>query len=202
MKWTDAQHYCREHHTDLLSVRNPTENQEVQSMVPAGKLAWIGLLGDSWRWSDGGHSLYRYQWQGLVDNLGEGPNCVYIYNRKWSVRSCDTKSMFLCYCKCFICWCKLYIIAINWFVDSQSHFLSKNADLSSSNMMIYCFPLFYIIGNQILSSFGLLTEQKNNKKKLKYITVGCWVDGINTLNKLLVVIVFQTMIHSQLTKTC
>ena len=103
MKWTDAQHYCREHHTDLLSVRNPTENQEVQSMVPAGKLAWIGLLGDSWRWSDGGHSLYRYQWQGLVDNLGEGPNCVYIYNRKWSVRSCDTKSMFLCYCKCFIC---------------------------------------------------------------------------------------------------
>ncbi|XP_030286340.1 uncharacterized protein LOC115589536 [Sparus aurata] len=97
MKWTDAQHYCREHHTDLLSVRNPTENQEVQSMVPAGTLAWIGLLGDSWRWSDGGHSLYRYQWQGLVDNLGGGPNCVYIYNRKWSVRSCDTKSMFLCY---------------------------------------------------------------------------------------------------------
>lgn len=68
--------------------------------------------------------------------------------------------------------------------------------------MIYCFPLIYIIGNQILSSFGLLIEQKNNKKKLKYITVGCWVDGINTLNKLLVVIVFQTTIHSQLTKTC
>lgn len=113
MKWTDAQHYCREHHTDLLSVRNPTENQEVQSMVPAGTLAWIGLLGDSWRWSDGGHSLYRYQWQGLVDNLGGGPNCVYIYNRKWSVRSCDTKSMFLCYCKCFIRLCKLYTIAIN-----------------------------------------------------------------------------------------
>lgn len=113
MKWTDAQHYCREHHTDLLSVRNPTENQEVQSMVPAGTLAWIGLLGDSWRWSDGGHSLYRYQWQGLVDNLGGGPNCVYIYNRKWSVRSCDTKSMFLCYCKCFIRLCKLYTVAIN-----------------------------------------------------------------------------------------
>ncbi|XP_073331683.1 uncharacterized protein [Pagrus major] len=97
MKWTDAQHYCREHHTDLLSVKNLTENQEVQSMVPVGKLAWIGLFGESWRWSDGSNSLYKYQWQGLVDNLGEGPNCVYIYNRKWSVRSCDTKSMFLCY---------------------------------------------------------------------------------------------------------
>uniref|UniRef100_A0A671XDT2 C-type lectin domain-containing protein n=1 Tax=Sparus aurata TaxID=8175 RepID=A0A671XDT2_SPAAU len=72
LSWSDAQ----EHHTDLLSVRNPTENQEVQSMVPAGTLAWIGLLGDSWRWSDGGHSLYRYQWQGLVDNLGGGPNFI------------------------------------------------------------------------------------------------------------------------------
>ncbi|KAI4808195.1 hypothetical protein KUCAC02_000260 [Chaenocephalus aceratus] len=84
------------HHTDLLSVRNQAENQEVQSMVPEGKLAWIGLFQDSWKWSDGSYSSFRYfsQEQPL---LGEGPNCAHVSDRKWNVRSCDTKSMFLCY---------------------------------------------------------------------------------------------------------
>nr|XP_033962441.1 uncharacterized protein LOC117464019 [Pseudochaenichthys georgianus] len=96
MNWADAQGYCRKHHTDLLSVRNQAENQEVQSMVPEGKLAWIGLFQDSWKWSDGSYSSFRYfsQEQPL---LGEGPNCAHVSDRKWNVRSCDTKSMFLCY---------------------------------------------------------------------------------------------------------
>lgn len=111
MRWTDAQRYCREHHTDLLSVRNLAENQEIQSMVPAGKLAWIGLFGDSWKWSDESNSFFRYWSQGPLDILGEGLNCVHVYDGKWGVRSCDTKSMFLCYCKCYTSSCKLYISA-------------------------------------------------------------------------------------------
>ncbi|XP_023271097.1 uncharacterized protein LOC111661679 [Seriola lalandi dorsalis] len=97
MKWAEAQHYCRQNHKDLVSVRNQAENQEVQSMVPAGKLAWIGLFGDSWKWSDGRSSLIRYWGQGQLDNLGEGPNCAYANSSTWSARSCNTKSMFLCY---------------------------------------------------------------------------------------------------------
>lgn len=108
LKWIDAQRYCREHHTDLLTMRNQSENQEIQSMVPPGKLAWIGLFGDSWKWSDGSYSLFRYQWQGPLDSSGEGPNCAHVYNRKWSVRSCNTKSMFLCYCKYYTSLYKLY----------------------------------------------------------------------------------------------
>ncbi|KAL7374933.1 hypothetical protein ABVT39_009345 [Epinephelus coioides] len=97
MKWTDAQRYCREHHTDLLSVRNQAENLEIQSMVPAGKLAWIGLFMDSWKWSDGSYSTFRYWSSGPHNSSGEGPNCAHVYHRKWNVRSCDTESMFLCY---------------------------------------------------------------------------------------------------------
>nr|XP_046237588.1 uncharacterized protein LOC124055038 [Scatophagus argus] len=97
MKWTDAQQYCREHHTDLLSVRNQIENQEIQHMVPTGKLAWIGLFGDSWKWSDGSYSSFRHEWQDPVDILGDGPNCAHVHNRSWSRRTCDTKSAFLCY---------------------------------------------------------------------------------------------------------
>ncbi|KAK5848246.1 hypothetical protein PBY51_005877 [Eleginops maclovinus] len=96
MNWAEARSYCWKHHTDLLSVRNQAENQEIQSMLPEGKLAWIGLFQDSWKWSDGSYSSFRYlsRQQPL---LGEGPNCAHVYDRKWNVRSCDTKSMFLCY---------------------------------------------------------------------------------------------------------
>lgn len=111
MNWADAQLYCREHHTDLLSVRNSAENQEIQSMVPLGMLAWIGLSGDPWIWSDGTNSSFRYEWQTPLAGLGEGPDCVYIHDGKWSIKSCDTKSMFLCYCKYFTSSCKLYISA-------------------------------------------------------------------------------------------
>lgn len=106
MKWADAQRYCREHHTDLLSLRNQNENQEVLNVVPAGKLAWIGLFGDSWKWSDGSYSPFRYQWQGPPDSLGE-LSCAHIDHRKWSIRSCNTKAMFLCYCECYASLCKI-----------------------------------------------------------------------------------------------
>lgn len=97
MKWTDAQRYCREHHTDLVSMTSLAENGEIQRMVPEGQLAWIGLFGDSWRWSDGTYSPFRYQWQGPPYSPGEGPHCARVHNRKWSVAPCNTKSMFLCY---------------------------------------------------------------------------------------------------------
>lgn len=111
MKWTDAQRYCRQYHTDLVSVRNLLDNQEIQSMVPPGKLAWIGLFTDTWKWSDGSISTFRYWLEGQPNSLEAGPNCAHVYGGKWSVRSCNTKSMFLCYCKYYTSLCKLLITA-------------------------------------------------------------------------------------------
>ncbi|XP_068444392.1 uncharacterized protein [Clinocottus analis] len=97
MKWADARRHCREHHTDLLSVRNQPENLEIQSMVPTGRPVWIGLFGDSWKWSDGSGSSFRYWSQGPINSSAEGPKCAHVHDRKWSASSCNTKSMFLCY---------------------------------------------------------------------------------------------------------
>ncbi|XP_051977098.1 uncharacterized protein LOC127639226 [Xyrauchen texanus] len=58
--WSDAQRYCRENYTDLVSIRDETENNEVKE---AGKQSnipfWIGLFSDSVEWFDGGQSAYR-----------------------------------------------------------------------------------------------------------------------------------------------
>uniref|UniRef100_A0A671YPN2 C-type lectin domain-containing protein n=1 Tax=Sparus aurata TaxID=8175 RepID=A0A671YPN2_SPAAU len=95
MNWTEAQSYCREHHTDLASVRNTAENQKVNDTVPAGHVAWIGLFRDSWKWSDGSSSSFK-DW---APGEPEGGNqaCVVVYLRSdgtWRDNPCDQNRPF------------------------------------------------------------------------------------------------------------
>ncbi|XP_062372007.1 E-selectin-like [Sardina pilchardus] len=98
--WSGAQNYCREHHTDLASVRNQRENERVQNLVPLGADAWIGLFRDAWKWSDGNKSTYS-NWQ--VDEPNHGvhdEDCVEIWtgaNSGWNDESCSKKKPFFCY---------------------------------------------------------------------------------------------------------
>ncbi|XP_045911447.1 macrophage mannose receptor 1-like [Micropterus dolomieu] len=102
MTWTEAQSYCREHFTDLASVRNMAENQKVKELVPAGGKVWIGLFRDSWKWSDGSNSSFR-----LWNQRTKEPNnnfkkeaCVaaaFNYSGKWEDFNCDFKRASICY---------------------------------------------------------------------------------------------------------
>ncbi|XP_073326616.1 mannose-binding protein C-like [Pagrus major] len=102
MTWTEAQSYCRDHHTDLASVRNTAENQEVKDVIPSGQTAWIGLFRDSWKWSDGSNSSFRYwdQIYGQPDNDGGNQACAVAdlgrYG-KWFDIPCKWKRWFVCY---------------------------------------------------------------------------------------------------------
>ncbi|KAK5623341.1 hypothetical protein CRENBAI_015620 [Crenichthys baileyi] len=107
MKWADAQRYCREKHTDLVTVRTLAQNEEIRSMVPAGKLVWIALSGDTWKWSDGRQNVFRYWQQGQPDHSENRSNCALadaLAGGTWRAESCETKASFLChsYKKAFV----------------------------------------------------------------------------------------------------
>ncbi|RVE71012.1 hypothetical protein OJAV_G00070490 [Oryzias javanicus] len=98
MTWPAAQKYCREHYTDLASVRSSAENQKIMDLKPAEEDVWLGLSKTSWTWSNGSTTTFHY-W-----NDGE-PNdqiavCVMMLFKnlgKWVDSKCGQLRPFICY---------------------------------------------------------------------------------------------------------
>lgn len=98
MNWTDAQSYCRQHYTDLASVRSLQENEQIRLTKPAGLIVWTGLYRDTWRWSNGNLYLFHY-WASGQPNGGI-QNCTTTdFSRagQWVDRECDDKQASICY---------------------------------------------------------------------------------------------------------
>ncbi|TNN31651.1 C-type mannose receptor 2 [Liparis tanakae] len=101
MTWTEAQSYCREHHTDLATVTDMEENEMVQNLVLSGAFVWIGLFRDPWKWSDGIDSSFK-NWNPLEPGEPEGSSetCVaadFSADGLWETLDCNVKSAFICY---------------------------------------------------------------------------------------------------------
>ncbi|XP_064795134.1 macrophage mannose receptor 1-like [Oncorhynchus masou masou] len=98
--WIYAQSYCRQHHTDLVSVRNQTENTEIKKKISLrGLPVWIGLFLDSWRWSDHSDSSFRNWWTGRP-STEQRYNCTLVSDNtyfKWINYPCDYNCSFICY---------------------------------------------------------------------------------------------------------
>ncbi|XP_031441106.1 neurocan core protein-like [Clupea harengus] len=95
--WADAQKYCREKHTDLASVRNETENNQIQTILGSYTEAWIGLFRDAWEWSDNSTSSFRH-WDTGEPNYIESEKCTQLYlNGRWNNYNCDLPGPFICF---------------------------------------------------------------------------------------------------------
>ncbi|XP_067333286.1 macrophage mannose receptor 1-like isoform X2 [Channa argus] len=95
MTWMDAQSYCRLHHTDLASVRNKAENDQIKMMLQS-EYTWIGLFRDSWKWSDGSPVSFSY-WDPDNPPSATSPGiCVASNSGKWKSIDCSSQNHFAC----------------------------------------------------------------------------------------------------------
>ncbi|KAL1276237.1 hypothetical protein QQF64_035860 [Cirrhinus molitorella] len=99
--WTEAQRYCRENYTDLATIDNMNDMNELKKSVNSS-FVWIGLfrVGDSWQWSDQSNSSFRYWYTGEPNNLGGGENCADVIQKsqgKWYDTSCNNLLTFMCH---------------------------------------------------------------------------------------------------------
>ncbi|XP_017339558.2 C-type mannose receptor 2 isoform X2 [Ictalurus punctatus] len=95
MTWLEAQSYCRQHYTDLTSVRNTTEHLAIQGLVTGS--AWIGLFRDAWKWVDKTNFSTISWMSGKPDNALENENCDYVNNGQAADAQCSDVMPFFCY---------------------------------------------------------------------------------------------------------
>ncbi|XP_058613434.1 macrophage mannose receptor 1-like [Onychostoma macrolepis] len=97
--WTEAQSYCREHHTDLISIRNETENIKLQTLFRYYSSFWIGLYRTR-SWSDQSNSSFSNWRTGQPDNAGNSEYCTAVsfsYSGSWTDENCNTALPSICY---------------------------------------------------------------------------------------------------------
>ncbi|XP_029111853.1 macrophage mannose receptor 1-like [Scleropages formosus] len=109
--WNEAQSYCREKYTDLVTIDNPEEMNRVINRVNLTGYtgpAWIGLeKGNSWNWqwsleerllySDGQTGFSNWD-SGQPNNYQGKEHCVQMCSSgKWKDISCENTFSFVCY---------------------------------------------------------------------------------------------------------
>nr|XP_055046005.1 C-type mannose receptor 2-like [Misgurnus anguillicaudatus] len=102
VSWRDAQIFCRQYYTDLTSVKNQTENQQIQKIMNDTNISevWIGLFSDSWEWSDKSESGFRNWRSDQPDNRGGSEYCTAVSvtdQDQWHDVGCSESYTFVCH---------------------------------------------------------------------------------------------------------
>ncbi|XP_014831649.1 PREDICTED: secretory phospholipase A2 receptor-like [Poecilia mexicana] len=94
--WSEAQASCREHHTDLITIRTETDIQ-----VLNGTRGWIGLHRDNntsnWKWSRRNETATFLNWD--ENEPSQNEHCVFQrpLTKKWSSVPCSATRVFICH---------------------------------------------------------------------------------------------------------
>ncbi|XDV19478.1 hypothetical protein PO909_024943 [Leuciscus waleckii] len=95
--WLDAQTYCREHYTDLATVRSLEDNNQIVSLINNMHQPWIGLYRDSWKWSD--QANFTSSTQLTAQRLNGGSkNCAGVYYFSNSITGYYCTGLYYFYC--------------------------------------------------------------------------------------------------------
>ncbi|KAL3044310.1 hypothetical protein OYC64_004039 [Pagothenia borchgrevinki] len=98
MNWHDAMAYCRFNYTDLVSVRNLSENNQISSLLSRG--TWIGLHRKTWPyWSDKSPNIFtKWATNHPVSTTRTQQYCASVgtASGKWFDSGCGTTQHFFC----------------------------------------------------------------------------------------------------------
>lgn len=96
--WLNAQLYCRQHHTDLASVMTQSDVSLLQQILPPLNIynGWIGLIRNSWMWSDGSSTSYLPWLSGQPDNYYYWEYCASEQGGLLSDEKCTQLHYFMC----------------------------------------------------------------------------------------------------------
>ncbi|XP_036002842.1 C-type mannose receptor 2-like [Fundulus heteroclitus] len=100
--WFEAQSYCREHHTDLLSGLDQLQGERLKNVLSSTgeKYVYMGLMRDTWRWSDGSSFSFRHwniEFNDERYNSGQCATTVFDDEGRWKNENCADRKPFICY---------------------------------------------------------------------------------------------------------
>ncbi|KAI9523715.1 hypothetical protein NQZ68_025437 [Dissostichus eleginoides] len=95
--WSEAQTFCREHHSDLATIR---AGERLERSF--GNQVWIGLFQETsdseWKWSKTDEIANFTNWAaGEPNGINEKCGSMFKNSHKWADYTCDKKFSFLCY---------------------------------------------------------------------------------------------------------
>ena len=101
--WLQAQSYCRENHTDLVSgIENINsvefnDQQRSDDTEDPDKFLWIGLFREIWSWSDGKSFSFRHWDPDSFEDEAKKTCATTTPNGTWNSDECTYEKPFYCY---------------------------------------------------------------------------------------------------------
>uniref|UniRef100_A0A3P9L720 C-type lectin domain-containing protein n=1 Tax=Oryzias latipes TaxID=8090 RepID=A0A3P9L720_ORYLA len=102
LNWTDAQSFCRNRHTDLISGPEQMEKLDwgkTEKLVHKSQdgFIFIGLFRDAWQWNDGSSFSFRFWNLQYDDEIKESSCAMLNEGGRWSSENCNKEHPFICY---------------------------------------------------------------------------------------------------------
>uniref|UniRef100_A0AAV2KSV3 C-type lectin domain-containing protein n=1 Tax=Knipowitschia caucasica TaxID=637954 RepID=A0AAV2KSV3_KNICA len=142
--WSEAQQFCRTHHTDLMSGLDQYKLFQEQNLT-LPSWCWIGLFRDTWSWSDRSDSSFR-NWNSHTSINPLTKKCAALgAEGRWESDDCELKKSFICEGDSFVLvkenktWeealihCRHNYRDLAWSIDIESLKQEVQADIRDAN---------------------------------------------------------------------